>query len=141
MYPYPGVPYSYSPGLAGYKAEDNPALPITTTNDSHLPDILTVSSAEMKHQFNDYLLYQPPAASSATISNDIQWVPLATFQWSTNGEADIPSTGDWADYKTEHGSDAAGMVSPSTQLNFTPWHKHPSWDRINVFPPLPWPPF
>ncbi len=86
------------------------------------------SSAQMTHQFQDTFMYQPP--------NSGQWVPMATFNWSTNGNAAIPATNNWADYTTAPGSNLpgqAGTVSPSTG-QFTPTNIFPSWGLVDVFP-------
>jgi hypothetical protein len=112
-YPYA----SYSEGTSPFMTNDNPSLPLGTCY-----------SASMQHQFNDYLLYQPPGT-------DVQWVPLGTFSWSTNGSAIIPSTGNWADYASENGTDAAGTVTPNgPSVPFTSTSTFPNWTLIDVFP-------
>ena len=121
-YPYPGT--LYAEGIAPYEAEDSPSIDLTST----------IVSALMAHQFTDYLMYQPPSAG-----NGVQWISLATLAWSTNGNAAIPNSGNWADYKTQNGSDAAGTVIPSG-TTATPFTKitvpntFPTWTRINHFP-------
>jgi len=89
-----------------------------------------VKSATQKHQFVDYLLYQPPGSNS-------QWITLAQFNWSVNGSATLPTTGNWADFAGQNGSDAVGTVTPNTTTQFTSVYGpnfFVSWTRINVFP-------
>ena len=95
---------------------DEPTAPLSNS----------IGSITIKHQFVDYLMYIPPGSS--------QVVPLATLTWSTNGNAVIPGTGNWADYAKQNGSDSAGTVSPTRQTNFTPVNTFPAWIRIDVFP-------
>ena len=119
-YPYTWATYgSYAP----------PATPtLYTTNDS--PTITlnsNIASAKMQHQFVDYIMFLPPGT-------DHQWVPLGTAQWSTDGNATVPATDNWADYFGTHGTDAAGTVTPNMSTPFTPSNMFPSWNRINAFP-------
>ena len=109
---------SYAPPYnpTSYIADDNPYIALSTS----------IVSATMKHQFTDYLMFQPPGSS--------QWVPLGTATWSTNGSAAIPGTGNWADYAKQNGSGSAGTVSPTSQTNFTAVNTFPAWTRIDVFP-------
>jgi len=123
-YPYPGSAYTEGSIMSPpYTSNDSPTFPLDSS----------IASVMMQHQFNDFLLYQPPGS-------DVRWVPLATFTWSTNGSATMPGTG-WASYAATYGSDSAGTVTPSATMPFTAWNKHPSWTRINGPSSLPWPPY
>ena len=114
--PYYGI--VYSEGTSHFTINDSPLLGVQSTT----------ASATLNDQFYDYLMYQPPGA-------DVQWVPLATFNWNTAGSAVIPTTGNWADYATQHnGSDVAGTVTPSTPTPFTATSTFPAWTRTDVFP-------
>ena len=113
---YPKQGPSYSEGTYPYFTDDLPSIGLSSS----------IASATMQHSFTDYLMYQPPGSA--------QWVPLATFTWSTNGYAEVPFTDNWADYLGFNGSNAAGTVSPSSETNFTSGNSFPSWTRINVFP-------
>jgi hypothetical protein len=114
-YPYPGPPYSEG---TTYQTNDSPDIGLTSA----------IGSVTMQHSFTDYLMYEPPGSS--------EWVPLATFTWSTNGNADVPFTDNWADYLGFNGSPAAGTVTPAGQVDFTAGNTFPSWNRTNVFPNL-----
>lgn len=117
-YPYGSLVYSEG-SSSSFKTNESPLLSLQATT----------ASAVMTNQFNDYLLYQPPGT-------DVQWVPLATFYWGTNGSAAIPSTGNWADYAVrDNGVDSAGTITPSgTPVDFTATTTFPSWTRIDTFP-------
>ncbi len=112
---YPKTGPSYSEGSLPYITYDDPSMSLSSS----------IASAQMQHQFTDYLMYQPPGSS--------QWVPLGIFNWSTNGSATVPFTDNWADYAVLNGSLAAGTVSPANQT-FTAGNTFPSWTRIDVFP-------
>ncbi len=104
-----------------YLANDSPGIDLTAYN---------AGAASEKHQFVDYLLYKPPGGNS-------QWITLAQFNWSINGTATLPGTGNWADYVKQNGSDSAGTVTPSAKTPFTSVYGPDffvSWTRINVFP-------
>lgn len=113
---YPKTGPVYVEGGQPYQTNDSPAFGLA--ND--------VKSIVMQHSVTDYLMYEPPGST--------QFVPLATFSWSTNGSATIPPSNNWADYATTHGSDSAGTVTPSSQTNFQVGNTFPSWTRVNVFP-------
>jgi len=117
-YPYHWNTYgSYSP----------PALPVPyTTYDDPWQVLNGIASIVLQDQFSDYLMFMPPGSDS-------QLVPLATFAWGTNGSATIPTTGNWADYVKQNGSDKAGTVSPASQP-FTASNGFPSWAQIDVYP-------
>ena len=102
-------------------------VPYTTSDSPFLSALNSIASIGMTHLFVDYLLFLPPGSDS-------KLVPLGTNSWSTNGNATIPSTNNWSDYATQHGSDTAGTVSPTTSTPFTAGNIFPSWTRINVFP-------
>ncbi len=102
-------------------------VPYTTSDSPFIGTLNSITSTGMTHLFVDYLLFLPPGSDS-------KLVPLATNSWSTNGNATIPSTNNWSDYATQHGSDSAGTVSPATSTPFTAGNAFPSWTRINVFP-------
>jgi len=92
------------PNPPSYESGDSPGL-----------DLIGMASAQLKYSFVDTLMYEPPGGS--------QYVPIATFTWSTNGNAQIPATKNWADY----GSGSAGAVTPSGTTNFTASIAFPSW--------------
>jgi len=82
-------------------------------------------SAHLASQFVDYLMFQPPGSS--------QWVPLATFNWGTNGNATRPNSGGWAAF----GSGSAGSVTPSgSDVPFTKSNSFPSWTQSDPFIPF-----
>lgn len=106
QYPYGWLPQPTPPN---YENGDSPvAVDLTTSS---------VFSAQLKPSFVDTLMYEPP--------NSSQYVPLATFPWSTNGSAQVPGTGNWADY----GSGSAGVVAPSGTQPFTASNAFPSWTK------------
>lgn len=96
-----------------YTAYDAPSLGLSIA-----------TSATMQHQFTDYLMFAPPGSS--------QSVPLGMATWSTNGSANVPGTGNWADYAAQNSADSAGTVT--AQTNFTAGNTFPKWTRVNVFP-------
>ena len=105
-----GYPYSWLQGAPSYESNDNPGLDLTFYN---------ARSAHVGDQFEDYLMYFAPGST--------QCVPLARFVWTTNGNANLPSTGYWADY----GSGSAGLVTPSgTPTNFVQSNSFPMWIQI-----------
>lgn len=104
-------PYGWGSQPPTYEANDSPGV--------HLTSLTNITAATVNDQFDDYLLYMPPGANA-------HWVPLATFQWSTNGSATIPATGNWADF----GTGSAGPVTPNgSPVNFISSHSFPSWTR------------
>ncbi len=119
-YPY-GVVWSEPAKL---QDNDSPGLHLTGLGQS---GNLTAASAVFQSSFVDYLMYQPPSSG-----NGVKWVPLAAFTWSTNGNATVPVSGNWADYVTQNFSDSAGTVTPSTNTPFSPWNTHPSWTNKDV---------
>ena len=118
-YPYAwAATGSYQPPYnpVAYMTNDNPAIGLSSS----------FASVAMKHQFTDYIMFQPPGSS--------EWVPLGTASWGTNGSATVPTTDNWGDYVKQNGSDAAGTVIPTAQTPFTQGNTFPSWARVNVFP-------
>lgn len=108
-------PYRWSLTTPTYVGADAPDFSL----DDHM------LSAHLASQFVDYLMYQPPGSS--------QWVPLATFNWSTNGNATRPNSGGWAAF----GSGSAGSVTPSgSDVPFTPSNSFPSWTQNDPFIPF-----
>ena len=108
-------------GSTPYQANDVPGIDLTAYD---------AGSATEKHHFVDYLLYKPPGANS-------QWITLAQFNWSVNGSATLPATGNWADYVMQNGSDTVGTVTPNTTTPFTSVYGPDffvSWTKINIFP-------
>jgi len=98
-------PYGWSD--TSYYGGDEPGIPLDSS----------ILSAQLSDSFVDYLMYQAPGSS--------QWVPVAKFYWSTNGNASIPSTGNWADFVG-----SAGTVTPSgSNVNFTPSNSFPTWTQ------------
>ncbi len=107
-FPYPWSPGPQPPQYAG---GDAPGFDLTS-------DMLSAHSAD---QFNDYLMYQPPGSA--------QWVPLATFDWSTSGNATQPNPGGWAAF----GSGSAGPVKPSgSPVPFTKGNSFPMWTQSDA---------
>ena len=117
-YPYQGP--CYTEGGPNYSTNDSPYSSLSNS----------MTSTTMQHQFTIYLMYLPPGNGNGPP----QWVPRGTFTWSTNGNATIPNTSNWADYAAQHGSDSAGTITPNTKMDFTPWNTFPSWTRDNSFP-------
>ncbi len=111
-----GYPYGWNASVPSYQTDDSPGMP--------LADYL-VSLATMNDQFESFLMYFPPSST--------QCVPLAHFVWSTSGKAVLPnSTGTWAGYIAQNGSDAAGTVTPSgNTATFLPSNVFPEWTQIN----------
>lgn len=104
-------PYGWTRGAPMYFAGDAPGFDLTS-------DMLSAHSAD---QFVDYLMYQPPGSG--------QWVPLATFNWSTNGNATQPKPGGWAAF----GSGSAGSVTPSgTPVKFSKSNSFPMWTQSDA---------
>ncbi len=114
-YGWASLPTNFGGGPTPYTSNDSPSLPLDNTR----------VSAVMQHTFTDFLMFVPPGT-------DIQWVPLATSGWSTNGSATIPPSGNWADYVATYGSDSAGTVSTSNGGTFTAGNTFPTWTRINT---------
>jgi len=105
-----------------YASNDNPGQKLTSGGQTY------AASASDTSTYTDYIMYMPPGA-------DVQWVPLASFKWSTNGSATLPSMGNWSDYMVwMNPSDSAGTVDPHQSTPFTRGNTFPSWTRINVFP-------
>ena len=103
---YPYGWQSAPPSPPSYESGDSPGL-----------DLIGMASAQLKYTFVDTLMYEPPGGYN--------YVPIATFTWSTNGNAQIPATKNWADY----GSGSAGAVTPSGTTNFTASNTFPSWTQ------------
>ncbi len=106
-------PYGWETVTApNYSASDSPGLQLLSNT----------ISATVADVFEDYLMYEPPGSG--------QYVPLAHFNWSTNGNATQPSSGGWAAY-----SGSAGTVSPSgSAVPFTQYHDFPAWTCVNTAP-------
>ena len=125
-YPY-GVVYTESPSL--FQDNDSPGIHLVGQG---LTGNLTAYSATFQSSFTNWLMYQPPGS-------DVQWVPMGTLAWSTNGSATIPhpSTGDWSGFNIQPiNSGAAGTVSYSdAPTPFTPItapDTFPSWTTIDI---------
>jgi hypothetical protein len=104
--PYPWV--QQPPQYTTYFAGDAPGIPLNN-----------MYSASLGDQFEDYLMYTPPSSA--------QPVPVAHFVWTTNGNATLPSSGNWAKL------DPAGTVTPSgTGSKFLPQNSFPAWMQNNA---------
>ena len=101
-------PYPWASPAPSYESNDNPGLDLTA---------FSAVSAHLQYSFVDTLMYEPPDRG--------QYVPIATLSWSTNGNAQIPGTNNWADY----GSGSAGAITPSGLQNFTGSNTFPSWTK------------
>jgi len=102
-------PYPWTSGAPNYFGGDTPGTPLMSTD----------TAATEQSQFVDYLMYVAPGA-------DVQWVPLATFSWGTNGSATQPNPGGWAAF----GSGSAGSVTPSgAPVKFSQSNSFPSWTQ------------
>ena len=126
-YPYGGVVYTESASL--FQDNDSPGIHLVGQG---LTGNLVAYSATFQSSFTNWLMYQPPGT-------DVQWIPLGTLAWSTNGSATIPnpSTGDWSGFNIQPvNSGAAGTVSYSdTAKPFTPVtapDTFPSWTTIDI---------
>ena len=104
-----------------YADSDNPGQQLTVGG-----QIYAISASDSS-VYTDFIMYLPPGT-------DTQWVPLASFNWNTNGKATLPSSGQWSDYVTQHGSDAAETIdstaktiTPSTTTPFSPGNSFPHW--------------
>ncbi len=108
-------PYPWTSGAPNYFGGDTPGTPLMSTD----------TAATEQSQFVDYLMYVAPGA-------DVQWVPLATFSWGTNGSATQPNPGGWAAF----GSGSAGSVTPSgAPVKFSQSNSFPSWTQNSGNPP------
>jgi hypothetical protein len=93
-------------GGASFSISDSPGLDLTLN---------AATSASVKDQFVDYLMYEPPGSS--------QYVPLAQFSWTTNGSAALPMMAtSWAGYSGSAGSMSGGG-------GFSPNNAFPSWTQ------------
>jgi hypothetical protein len=115
-YPYGWITESNPPGPFTYYTGDTPYI--------LLLDQITYA-ATLKHDFQDFLMFLAPGSQ--------QPVPVAHFIWSDDGNAQIPSTGFWKDYASEHGgSDSVGTVTPSgNDATFLPSNVFPMWTQID----------
>jgi hypothetical protein len=112
--PYPWV--QQPPQYTTYFAGDAPGIPLNN-----------MYSASLGDQFEDYLMYTPPSSA--------QPVPVAHFVWTTNGNATLPSSGNWAKL------DPAGTVTPSgTGSKFLPQNSFPAWMQNNAVANAGWDP-
>ena len=104
-----GYPYANVSGDP-ISTNDNPGMGLGGSGST------VVSSATMADQFIDYLMFEPAGSG--------QYVPIGSFHWSTNGNAQIPSTFNWADY-----SGSPGTVNPSGPSTFTSDSTWPVWTQ------------
>ena len=104
-----------------YADSDNPGQQLTVRG-----QIYAISASDSS-VYTDFIMYSPPGT-------DTQWVPLASFNWNTNGKANLPNSGQWSGYVAQHGSDAAEAIdstaktiTPSTTTPFSPGNTFPHW--------------
>ncbi len=90
-YPYPWQ--SPPPSPPSYESGDSPGIDLT---------LLSAASGQLQYQFVDCLMYEPPGST--------QFVPLATFPWSTNASS-------------------TGPVTPAGSTNFTKSNAFPLWSQ------------
>ena len=100
-----------------YNNGDSPALPLY---DLYKEGTLT-------DYFGTYLMFLPPAAPSAAISNDVQWVPLQKSKWNTNLHAYRPDSGLWSDFSP---TQSVGPVV--LERDFAGFYNHPEWTQAIV---------
>jgi len=114
-------PYNWTRGAPNYYGGDLPGINVTyyqsvCSNIGH-----AMVSAQVSDQFEDYLMYFAPGSN--------QCVPLAYLPWSTDGNATLPSTGNWASF----GSGSAGAIIPSGMPRpFYPSKDFPMWTLIRT---------
>jgi hypothetical protein len=102
-YPYP-FPFS----APSYASGDSPNFNLTSNS---------AVAAQLTYSFVDTLMYEPP--------NSTQYVPLATYSWSTSGGAQLTGAEKWDNY----GTDPVGAVTPSGITPFTASNAFPSWAK------------
>ena len=109
--------YGWNQSTPFYQTADSPGFGLVDQ---------TTIQAYMNNDFEDYLMYKPPYSS--------QEVPLAHFIWNAMGNANVPSTGVWADYAKENGgSDSAGTVTDSDKdATFLGSNEFPMWTQIDT---------
>jgi hypothetical protein len=89
-YPYPWL---QSPAPPSYESNDSPGIDLT---------VISAASAQLQYQFVACLMYKPPGSS--------QFVPLATYSWSTPASS-------------------TGPISPPGTTPFTKSNAFPSWSQ------------
>ncbi len=112
---------------ARYSNGDAPGLQLTGFKVlvAGTPTTVVAASASFNGDYYDYLMYQPPSSGTS-----VSWVPLGTLHWSVTSSATLPDSKLWSDYKTVHGSDSAGTVTPD-QDHFVPGNAFPLWTILN----------
>ena len=117
-YPYLMVSKPEYQGLTNLDVRDNPGFPVDDVD-------LTEEYASLHMGFEDILMYQPPNSSATEEPDSEQYVPLANFFWTADGQATEP-TGGWV---TSFTLDGAGVTTPSG-TDFTASNGWPKWDDI-----------